>query len=113
MFLYDSKEKPSFPTEAGRNPVTWTSTCLAFSVLIYVDGDARVVLSDRPSEQSGKEYFSGKIECPSKALSLYDHNGFSFASIPIKDRFASLSLQMSEERNADLVTCVIDNIKAF
>jgi hypothetical protein len=113
MFLYDSKAKPTFPVEAGKNPVMWTSTCLAFSVLIYVDGDAKIILCEAPNEQTCKEYFTGEIECPSKSISLYDHNGFPFASIPLRDGFARVSLRMSEETNPDIVECVIENMETF
>lgn len=68
MFLYDSKVRPAFPTEAGTSPVSWTSTCLAFSVLIYVDGNAKIRLCDSPGDQSFTERFRGIIECPSKAI---------------------------------------------
>ena len=113
MFLYDSKAKPSFPAEAGKEPVMWTSTCLAFSVLIYVDGDAKIILSQASDVQLGAEYFVGGIECPSKAISLYDHNGFAFASVPLADSFARVSLRMSEEKNPDIVECVIENMGTF
>ena len=113
MFLYDSNVHPIFPAEAGKEPVIWTSTCLAFSVLIYVDGDAKVILSDCRDVQCGAEYFTGEIECPSKAISLYDQNGFAFASVPLSDSFARVSLRMSEARNPDVVECVIHNIVTF
>ena len=113
MFLYDSKAKPTFPAEAGKEPVMWTSTCLAFSVLIYVDGDAKITLSQDSDVQFGAEYFVGEIECPSKAISLYDHNGFAFASVPLADSVARVSLRMSEERNPDIVSCVIENMETF
>ena len=113
MFLYDSKDRPAFPAEAGKVPVMWTSTCLAFSVLSYVDGDARIILCGSPPQQHDAEYFSGKIECASKSLSLYDHNGFAFASVPLKDGFAQVSLRMSEERNPDVVSCMIENMETF
>lgn len=113
MFLYDSKKEPIFPTEVGKDPVMWTSTCLAFSVLIYVDGDARIILTGDQIKDFGIEYFTGKIECPSKSISLYDHNGFAFASVPLKDAFAQVSLRMSEERNPDTVECVIENMEMF
>ena len=113
MFLYDSKVKPIFPPEAGTEPITRTSSCLAFSVLVYVDGDAKITLTSSSEEASGKEYFTGRIECPSKSLSLFDHNGFGFASIPLQDVFAQVSLRMSEERNPDAVECVIENAETF
>ena len=113
MFLYDSKISPNFPAEAGKDPVMWTSTCLAFSVLIYVDGDAKIILSDNSDSQCGTEYFSGEIECPSNAISLYDHSGFAFASVPLSDGFARVSLRMSEEKNPDIVECVIQNMVTF
>lgn len=113
MFLYDSKVRPTFPAEAGKQPVMSTSTCLAFSVLIYVDGDARIALCSAPDERHDTEYFAGVIECPSKAISLYDHNGFAFASVPLTDAFARVSLRMSEENNPDFVTCVIENMETF
>ena len=113
MFLYDSKVRPVFPVEAGKDPVMWTTTCLAFSVLIYVDGDASITLCDSLDESCGAVYFAGKIECPSKALSLYDHNGFAFASVPLADDHARISLRMSEERNPDVVECVIHNLATF
>lgn len=113
MFLHDSKVRPAFPAEAGKDPVMWTSTCLAFSVLIYVDGDAKIVLCEGSDEGCGAEYFTGEIECPSKAISLYDHNGFAFASVSLTDSFARVSLRMSEERNPDVVECVIHNMATF
>jgi hypothetical protein len=113
MFLYDAKNKPNIPAGAGELPVTWTSTCLAFSVLTYVDGDAQIILCDSPSDQLRPEYFSGQIECPSKSISLCDHNGFAFASVPLKDLFAKVSLLMSEDRNPDIVSCVITNMETF
>lgn len=113
MFLYDSKVRPAFPVGAGNEPVMYTSTCLAFSVLIYVDGDAKIVLCDRAVDSSRKEYFSGEIECSSKSLSLCDPNGFAFASVPLQDAFARVSLRMSEERNPDIVECVVENMKTF
>ncbi len=113
MFLYDAKVKPKFPAEAGKRPVMWTSTCLAFSVLSYVDGDARITLCTASDEQHGTEYFVGEIECPSKAISLYDHNGFAYATVPLSDDLARVSLRMSEERNPEIVTCVVENIETF
>jgi hypothetical protein len=113
MFLYDSTNKPTFPAEAGKDPVMWTSTCLAFSVLIYVDGDAQITLCNCSDMECGTEYFVGEIECPSKSISLYDHNGFAFASLPLTESFARVSLCMSEERNPDKVECVIHNALAF
>lgn len=113
MFLYDAISRPVFPVEAGKDPVMWTSTCLAFSVLIYVDGDAKITLCDRSEVGCGTEYFAGIIDCPSRALSLYDHNGFAFASVPLADGHARISLRMSEERNPDLVECVIENMATF
>ena len=113
MFLYDSEVNPTFPVNAGSEPITHTSTCLAFSVLIYVDGDAKIVLCNSAADISMKEYFAGEIECASKSLSLYDPNGFAFASIPLKAAFARVSLRMSEERNPDTVECVIENMETF
>ena len=113
MFLYDSRVKPEFPPEAGKDPVMSTSTCLAFSVLIYVDGDASITLRDAAGDPFGIEYFAGDIECPSGSISLYDHNGFAFASVPVKDNAARVSLRMSEERNPDRVECVIENMETF
>jgi hypothetical protein len=113
MFLYDSNTKPIFPEDAGKRPVVWTSTCIAFSVLSYVDGDAKVTLCDAPDERHDNEYFADEIRCPSKAISLYDHNGFAFASVPLKDSFARMSLRMSEISNPDFVTCVIENMETF
>jgi len=113
MFLYDSKAKPTFPDEAGKESVMWTSTCLAFSVLIYVDGDAKITISQDSDVRFGAEYFVGEIECPSKGISLYDHNGFAFASVPLTDSVARVSLRMSEERNPDIVSCVIENMETF
>lgn len=113
MFLYDSVNKPKFPAESGKDPVMWTSTCLAFNVLIYVDGDAKITLCDGSDVECSTEYFAGEIECPSKSISLYDHNGFAFASMPLTESSARVSLRMSEERNPDKVECVIHNALAF
>jgi hypothetical protein len=114
MFLYDSEVYPTFPEEAGKDPVMYTSTCIAFNVLSYIDGDVKIVIShDRVILTTNQEYFAGKIECPSKIMSLYDHNGIAFASVPLKDNFALLSLRMSEECNPDVVECVIQNIATF
>lgn len=113
MFLYDSKVQPIFPNEAGEKAVAWTSTCLAFSVLIYVDGDAKIILGENLGEQSYPEYFSGEIACPSKSISLFDSNGIAFACLPLTDEFARVSLRMSEETNPDIVKCAIGNMKTF
>lgn len=113
MFLYDSKIRPTFPAEAGKNPVSHTPTCLAFSVLTYVDGDARIILCNKPGEIVYEEYFNGQIECVSKSVSLFDSSGIAYASVPIKDRYAHISLRMSEERNPNVVECIIDNIEMF
>lgn len=113
MFLHDAAVTPSAPKDAGTKPVTWTSSCLAFNILIHVDGDAKVILSDGSDGHSWKEYFSGKINCPSKALSLTDHNEFAFASVPLEDSFAKISLRMSEEKNPDVVECAILNMKTY
>lgn len=113
MFLHDSNVKPDLPMDVGKDPVMWTSTCLAFNVLIYVDGDAKIILCDCSSDMGYVEYFSGDIECPSKSISLSDHNGFVFVSLPLKDSFARLSLRMSECTNPDVVECSIENIDAF
>ncbi len=113
MFLHDSKVEPVIPANAGAEPIMHTSTCLAFNVLIYVDGDAKIILRSDAAEGSLREYFSGKIDCPSKSLSLCDTNGFPFASVPLQDAFACVSLRMSEERNPDIVECVIENTSVF
>ena len=113
MFLHDAKAEPVFPVEAGKRPVMHTTTCLAFCVLHYVDGQAKVILCDSPTDQHLEEYFSGKLECSSKSLSLTDTNGFAFASVPLLDTFARVSLRMSEESNPDIVECVIENMATF
>lgn len=113
MFLYDARAAPSIPSEAGRDPVMSTNNCISFSVLSYVDGDAKIILTDQSSGQEYEEYFSGQIECPSRAVSLFDHNGFAFASVPLTDNFASISLLMSEETNPDIVECVIKNMQTY
>jgi len=113
MFLYDSTIKPTIPADAGKEPVMQTSSCLAFNVLIYVDGDAKIIMSADATEHSFNEYFSGEIECPSKSISLCDPNGFAFASVPLQDSFARVSLRMSEEKNPDVVECVIENMQTF
>jgi hypothetical protein len=113
MFLYDSKVRPTFPTEAGTSPVSWTSTCLAFSVLIYVDGNAKIRLCDSPGDQSFTERFRGIIECPSKAISLCDHNGFAYASVPLTETHARVLLRASADRNPDIVECVVQNMQQY
>lgn len=113
MFLFDSKVRPKFPAESGKEPVMWTSTCLSFRVLIYVDGDAKITLCDDSEETNCTEYFTGEIECPSKVLSLYDHNGLAFASVPLEDGHARVSLRMSDEESPGVVECVIRNMKTF
>lgn len=113
MFIHDAKETPIVPSNAGELPVTYTTTCLAFTVLSYVDGDAKITLCIDTSESSLSEYFAGEIACPSKSLSLSDSNGFAFASVPLTDSFARVSLRMSEERNPDMVECVILNMATF
>lgn len=113
MFIHDSKEAAVVPRNAGELPITFTTTCVAFTVLGYVDGDAKIVLCDRTSNPSLEEYFSGNISCPSKSLSLTDSNGFSFASVPLADSFADVSLNMSEPTNPEIVECVIRNMVTF
>jgi hypothetical protein len=112
MFLYDSIAKPQIPNDAGEKLVTHTCNCVAFRVLIYVDGDAKVVLCDK-TDSDYREYFSGDICCPSKTLSLWDTNGFAFATLPIQDELARISLRMSDDDNPDVVECVIKNIRSF
>jgi hypothetical protein len=113
MFLYDSNARPVIPASAGKKPVTWTQTCVAFSVLSYVDGDAVITLSEASEGGRCVEYFSGDVHCPSNSIALCDHNGFAFASVPLKDSFARISLRMSEETNPDIVECVIANMATF
>ena len=113
MFLHDSKVKPILPAEPGKSPVSHTPTCLVFSVLTYVDGDACIVLRDSPGEVTYKEYFSGRIECVSRSISLFDANGHAYASAPLRDGYAHISLRMSEERNPDVVDCIINNMETF
>lgn len=113
MFLYDAQVTPTFPAEVGKDPVMWTPTCLAFSVLSYVDGHTKITLRDNVGEHEYIEYFDGELQCPSKAISLYDHNGFAFVSVPLRDNFARISLRLSEPRNPEFVICVIDNLETF
>jgi hypothetical protein len=113
MFVYDPKSAVTIPPEAGVEAVMSTPTCVAFSVLSYVDGDAKVVLCESPDDARCIEYFSGKLACPSNSLSLFDHNGFAFASVPLKDGYADVSIRMSEKTNPDVVECVISNIASF
>ncbi len=113
MFLHDSKLRPTVPIDAGKEPIMHTATCVALCVLHYVDGDAKIILADGSYESKYREYFSGEIVCPSRSLSLTDPNDFAFASVPLKDGFAKVSLRMSEERNPDVVECVIHNMETF
>jgi hypothetical protein len=113
MFIHDSKEAPVVPSNAGELPVTSTTTCVAFTVLGYVDGDAKIILACGEHKSDYQECFAGEIVCPSKSLSLTDSNGFAFASVPLADDHARISLRMSEERNPDLVECVIQNMMTF
>jgi hypothetical protein len=112
MFLYDSRAKPTIPDDAGERAVTYSATCLAFSVLVYVDGDARVVLCDN-TDSPYREYFRGEIDCPNKILSLCDTNGLAFATVPLRDTTAKVSLRMSEETNPDVVECLVENMGCF
>ncbi len=113
MFLHDGRVRPKIPPNAGKGSITYTSTCVAFCVLHYVDGDAQIVLADGDYESEYHEYFSGEIACPSKSLSLSGPNDFAFASVPLADSFAKISLHMSEERNPYVVECVVHNMLSF
>lgn len=113
MFLHDSNIEPLIPKDIGTAPITKTSTCLAFSVLNYVDGSAKVIICDSPTDSALEHYFQGEIECDSKSLSLTDSNGFPFVSVPLNDCMARISIRMSKKNNADLVECVIENVAVF
>jgi hypothetical protein len=113
MFLHDSIDNPEIPADVGKYPIAHTSTCIAICALNYVDGNARFVIADGEYESKLDEYFKGEISCPSKSLSLSDSNGFHFASVPIDGQFAKISIRMSEERNPDIVECIVENIVTF
>lgn len=113
MLLSDSKTTPVFNLETAKGPFVWTPDLLAFSVRLYVDGDAKVIVRDDLDFGCHPEHFSGLIECPSKSLSLYDDKGFAFVSVPLADDYARISLRMSEPDNPALVACVIKNMVTF
>jgi hypothetical protein len=114
MFLHDQVIEPTLPEKAGRDPVMCTMDCLVFNVLSYVDGDAKIIMSDNKEGLSNyPEYFAGPISCPSGAISLCDHNGFAYASFPLKGDFAQVSLKMSEASNPDIVELLIENAATF
>ncbi|MDQ0249991.1 ferredoxin [Sphingomonas kyeonggiensis] len=114
MFLYDASIRPYFPSNAGEQCVTYTDTCIAFSVLSYVDGDANVVLMEDESDITiGNEVFYGELLCPSKALSLFDTDGRGIVTLPLKKESARISIRMSEDENPDLVECLIEGIDSF
>jgi hypothetical protein len=114
MYFYDGKLHPNFPENAGTAGVTHTDSCVAFTVLGYVDGDAKVILTNRvPSGDDGFVVFEGRITCPSKALSLFDTSGFCFASVPLEADFADLTIVASELSNPDWVRCTVSNIASF
>jgi hypothetical protein len=113
MFLYDRFSQPDIPLNAGSLPLMSTSNCVAFNVLTYVDGDASIKIGNQLSSINFIEYFSGEILCPSKSISLLDHNGFAYASVPLNSSVAILSIMMSEEKNPEFVECVIKNMFIF
>lgn len=113
MFLHDSSIEPIIPPNAGRDPVMSTSTCLAFSVLGYVDGDARVILCGPDYKSLDRVVFSGRILCPSRSISLVDSTAFPFASLPLENDYADVTLRMSNDQNPDVVTCIMQNLHFF
>jgi hypothetical protein len=114
MFLYDSNIRPEFPLNAGEKGITATDTCIAFSVLSYVDGDANVVLADDDAEFTiSSEAFNGSLLCPTKAVSLFDSNGRGIATLPLTSESVQISIRMSEDTNPDRVECLIGGVDSF
>jgi hypothetical protein len=72
LFLYDPDSKPEIPPDTGAAPVTFTDTCICFQVAAYVDGDADVILSDEPFDDTTPPTFSRRIAAPTKYIALTD-----------------------------------------
>lgn len=114
MFLYDGRRPPQIPETVGVTNVAVTESCIAFTVLGYVDGDARISISNNAADaDAGCEIFKGAIFCPSKILSIFDSSGFCFASVPLSSEYAHIALVASERNNPDWVHCTVSNLISF
>lgn len=114
MFLHDMNAEPDIPKDAGRAGLSYTNNCIAFSVLTYVDGDAKIRLFGPENDHTIDDvFFGGRIICPSQTLSLTNHAGFSFINVPLDGRYADIAIYMSSENNPDVVECFIKNVDAY
>lgn len=113
MFLHDPESDPKVPEDAGDELIKSNKSCIAFCVLHYVDGDCKISIISTPKIPKLETYFEGIIECTSKKIALSDHNGFIFASVPIKNKFAEICIRMSDCKNPDIVECIVKNMEKF
>jgi hypothetical protein len=114
MFVHDAGGKYIIPEGAGQTSVTHTDTCVAFEVLSHVDGEAKVIIDHEiRAGDSGEHVFSGKVRCASKSLALSDHTAHQFASVPLEDEYADVTIMMSEQPNPDVVICLVKNIETY
>lgn len=113
LFVHGTGQNVNVPVNTGESNINVSDNCLAFRVKSYVDGDSIIEFGEIDDLSDCQEYFSGKISCVSKSLSISDSIGFVYASLPIDSEIADITLFMSTLNNPDWVKCVIHNVATF
>lgn len=95
LFLSDPTGEETVPPDTGAEVVTATGDCVCFWVQPYVDGEARVTISDQPCEE-GVACFSGTIRTPGRIVALSDSNRFAYLNIPVKSAETHIEVWTSD-----------------
>jgi hypothetical protein len=92
LFLFDPYGKTEIPSDTGLEKITFTSNCVAFHTLHYVDGEADIVISDIPFGNSDRCDYSGRITCESQKISLTDTSGNNMSILSLDDDSADIEI---------------------
>ena len=90
LFLTDPYAEVEVPPDTSAALVTSTSSCTAFIVSCYVDGEAEVTLTDlRPPTDRGPS-FTTRLATHSKVLGMSDSSAFNWILMPVKEEWVTL-----------------------
>lgn len=113
LFLYDPYEGYEIPSDTGAGEFTYTDSCICFWVPSYIDGNARVTVSDLPFSKERGPDFARTIKSSGKSIGLADPIGNYYCLLRLTDNFASINIWNYERRNRKLSWVQIKNVDIF
>ena len=113
LFILDPYGDAKIPEDTGATAITFTRSCVCFPVTSHVDGEADVIITNRPMSGRGNPSFYGVIEAKGKYISLLDSRDNYYCLLRLTDEHADVHIWSYHEDGADRTWVQISNLEIF